>query len=148
MERRTRPKRHRTRPDDGFCKDREKHLYFVHARYFLIIWENINCPKTTLYLAVDYDPQNFILLYQAPQCLTNTRKQHRHDNLWMASVLSAFHIRLWEGFSIYYRKNKHRRVSDSKHKHIHMDVSVTVKARKLVNPRFYRYILSCAVVRW
>jgi hypothetical protein len=27
----------RTLPDDGFGKGREKHLYFVQARYFLII---------------------------------------------------------------------------------------------------------------
>jgi len=25
---------------------------------------------------------------------------------------------------------------------------VTVKAQRLVNPRFYRYILACAVMRW
>ena len=32
--------------------------------------------------------------------------------------------------------------------YICMYVCVTVKAWRLVNPRFYRYILACAVVRW
>jgi hypothetical protein len=107
-------------------------LYFVQARYFLIIWENINCSKKTLYPAVDYDPQNCILLYQAPQCLTNARKQHRRDKLWMVSVLSAFHIGLWENFSIYHRKNKHRRVSDSRNKHIHVDICIKFDVKSLI----------------
>jgi hypothetical protein len=116
-------------PMTVFVKAEKKHLYFVQARYFLIIWENVNCSKKKQYLSLDYDPQNFILLYQALQCLTNARKQHRHDKLWMASVLSAFHIGLWEDLSIYHRKNKHRRLSDSKIKHRRVSDSKTKHRR-------------------
>jgi hypothetical protein len=59
--------------------------------------------------------------------MQDNNKQHRHDKLWMASVLSAFHVGLWEDFPVYHRKNKHRRVSDSKNKHIHIDVDVAIK---------------------
>ena len=50
----------------------------------------------------------------------------------MASILYAFHITLWEAFSIYHWKNKHIRVSDSQNKHIHVDVFFKFEIKSLI----------------